>query len=170
MLGQGRSGESLAPTTGTPSIVTFALPPRSVFPISPFGSVDRSGEVPPPTDEPGLGETDDLQSVHRAHDSIDEHGRRIHQREWTRQYIPIKEYDGDGDAIPDGDFSDHDNDYEMDLFKDLEILEANSSDYDDDEPNKTTAQSSASRFVDEVPDLSSENCLDRNLRFANVDK
>ena len=36
---------------------------------------------------------------------IDEFGRDIHQREWTRHYQYVEERDDEGDIIPDGVFS-----------------------------------------------------------------
>ena len=51
-----------------------------------------------------LAETS-LAAAEIEHRRIDEFGRDIHQREWTRLYQHVDEYDSDGDLMPSGEFS-----------------------------------------------------------------
>ena len=51
-----------------------------------------------------LAETS-LAAAEIEHRRIDEFGRDIHQREWTRLYQPVDEFDSGGDHMPDGEFS-----------------------------------------------------------------
>ena len=75
-----------------------------------FPSIDGStspGGCPPPADEAGIAETGVRQAQFKRQ-RLDSFGRDVNQREWTRLYIPVDEYDSDGDLMPDGEFSESD--------------------------------------------------------------
>ena len=92
---------AISPASSYPDVLFSPSPLRSVFPFNDFSS--SLGGCPPPTDDGRLAETG-LKRAEHEHDEIDSFGRSLHQREWTRHYVPVDEYDSDGDLMPDGTF------------------------------------------------------------------
>ena len=72
--------------------------------ISAIDGSTSPGGCPPPADEAGIAETGLKQAAPELQ-RIDKFGLDASQRERTRKYVPVDEYDSDGDLMPDGTFS-----------------------------------------------------------------
>ena len=79
-----------------------------------------------------LAETS-LAAAEIEHRRIDEFGRDINQREWTRHYQPVDEYDSDGDLMPEGEFSVSDKQDAEDLDKLIDDIDKSYDSESDDE-------------------------------------
>ena len=93
---------SMLPLSSVSSSPATSSPLRSVFPS--IDGLTSPGGCPPPADEAGIAETG-LRQAQLERERLDSFGRDANQREWTRHYQPVDEYDSDGDLMPDGVFS-----------------------------------------------------------------
>ena len=82
-----------------------------------------------------LAETS-LAAAEIEHRRIDEFGRDIHQREWTRLYQNVDEYDSDGDLMPSDEFSVSDKQDLEDRDNLIDEIDENSDSESDDEEHR----------------------------------
>ena len=93
--------------------------------------------------------------------SPDSFGQDANQLEWTHFYMPVDEYDSDGDLMPDGAFSESDN---GDVANPSDVNEP-VEDYDSEIDDPSTF----SEFVDDVDDTEMQQLVQQGFEVCRCE-